>query len=82
MNVSVKGSEIMTRECWELFCVPQVTKTECLDDENTIKLIFHCEKTNTYMDVYYQKEDNIDYTILSSAMNSALSLCLHCNQRK
>ena len=70
------------KECWEIFCVPEVTKSECLDDENTVKLIFYCEKTNSYMNVYYQKDENIDYKILSGAMNSALSLCLHCNQRK
>lgn len=72
----------MKKECWEKFCVPEVTKTEYPNDENTVKLIFHCEKINTYMNVYYQKEENIDAETLSKIMRTALSLCLHCTGKK
>ena len=68
------------KECWELFSVPEISETGY--EDGMTKLIFHCDKTNTYMNVYYQKEENIDAETLSKIMNSVLSLCLHCTGKK
>lgn len=68
------------KDCWELFSVPEVSETGY--EDNITKLIFHCNKTNTYMNVYYPKEENIDAESLSKIMNSVLSLCLRCTGKK
>lgn len=70
------------KECWELFAVPEAIESPYLNEEGTVKLTFHCEKTNTFMNVYYQKDENIDYGTMSSAMKSILSACLHCTGKK
>ena len=73
----------MGKECWELFSIPKITDTGyCEVDKDTIKLQFHCEKTNTYMNIYYPREENIDAEMLSKVMKTVLAQCLHCTGKK
>lgn len=85
MNVSMKGCEIMKKEkeCWELFSIPKITDTGygAIDDD-TNKLQFCCQKTNTCINVYYPKKENIDPETLSKIMKTILSKCLHCTGKK
>lgn len=78
------GSEKMKekKKCWELFSIPQITDTGYPNDNDTAKLIFHCERTNTDINVYYPKKENIDVETMSKIMSSMLSLCLHCTGKK
>ena len=69
------------KECHELFLTPNITDTGYPDDEN-MKLQFYCEKTNTNMNVYYPKNENIDAETLSKIMKTVLSVCLHCTGKK
>lgn len=85
MNVSMKGGEIMNKEkeCWELFSVPIITDTGYGEiDEETNKLQFCCQKTNTCINIYYPKKENIDFETLSKFMKTVLSICLHCTEKK
>ena len=70
------------KDCWETFSIPVITDTGFLNDEDMVKLIFHCKKTNTYMNVYYPKNDRIDGKTISEIMKTALSVCLHCTEMK
>ena len=72
---------IYQKECWELFSIPTITNTEYPDDE-CIKLQFYCEKTNTNINVYYPKNENIDPDALSKIMKTILSVCLRCTGKK
>ena len=79
----LKKGEIIVKECWELFSVPKITDTGYgKADENTINLQFCCEKTNTSMNIYYQKDENIDSETLSKIIKTVLSVCLHCTGKK
>ena len=81
--MSQKDGEIMAKECWELFSIPMVTNTGYdEEDSNVIQLQFCCKKTNTCINVYYSREENIDYETLSKVTRTALSQCLHCTGKK
>ena len=85
MNVSVKGGDILKKEieCWELFSIPKITDTGYgAIDEDMNKLQFCCEKTNTCINVYYPKKENIDPETLSKITRTILSQCLHCTGKK
>lgn len=68
------------KECWELFSVPEVSETGYEDDMT--KLIFRCKKTNTNINAYYPKEENINVEMISKIMRTVLSVCLHCTGKK
>lgn len=71
------------KECWELFSTPIITDTGYGEaDKETAKLQFCCKKTNTCMNVYYPRDENIDPETLSKIMKSTLSICLHCTGKK
>ena len=74
---------MMKKECWELFSVPMITDTGYgAEDADTGKLQFCCKKTNTCMNVYYSKNENIAPEELSKIMKTVLSICLHCKGKK
>ena len=61
-------------ECWELFSVPIVADIGCTEDDEKInKLQFCCQKTNTCINIYYLKKENIDLQTLSKVMKTILS---------
>lgn len=70
-------------KCWELFSIPRITNTGYDEgDNNIMQLKFCCKKTNTCINVYYLKDENIDAETLSKVMKTALAQCLHCTGKK
>ena len=71
------------KECWELFSIPKIIDTGYYEeDSNAIKLQFSCEKTNTCINVYCPKDEDIDVETVSKVMRTALAQCLHCTGKK
>ena len=82
-RMSQKGEiNVKDKKCWELFSIPEITSIKYEGNIEVIRLKFGCKKTNTCINVYCPKNENMDVDAISKIMRTALSVCHHCTGKK